>query len=100
MSAQPSHADLREDLRHLIGRIDGLVSAVASVETKVEAHGAHAITQFDVVNSRLEVIEGKVLTYDLLKARVLGAIVAGGVALGALWWLVKDKIAHFFGVST
>ena len=100
MSAQPSHADLREDLRHLIGRIDGLVSQVASVDSKVEANGQHAITQFDVVNARLEVIEGKVLAYDLLKARVLGAIVAGGVAVGALWWLVKDKLAHFFGVSS
>ena len=100
MSSQPSHADLREDLHHLIGRIDGLVKSVASVETKVEANGTQAKEQFEVVNARLEVIEGKVLAYDLLKARVLGAIVAGGVALGALWWLVKDKIAHFFGVST
>lgn len=99
MSAQPSHADLREDLRHLIGRIDGLVSQVASVDSKVEDNGQNAATQFDVVNSRLEVIEGKVLAYDLLKARVLGAIAAAAVAISALWWAFHAKIEAVLGVT-
>lgn len=99
MTAQPSHADLREDLRHLIGRIDGLVASVASVETKVEANGTQAIQQFEVVNARLEVIEGKVLAYDLLKARVLGAIAAGAVAISALWWAFHAKLEAVLGIT-
>lgn len=87
---------------------------------RVEANGAHAAEIFHAVNARLgdifqiienlevttdridarvEKVEAKVLKYDLMGARIVGALGAFAVAASALWWLVKDKVAAMFGVT-
>lgn len=51
------------------------------------------------IEERLGTIEGKVMAYDRLKERVIGALMAGTVLIGIVWWLTKAKLAAVFGVS-
>lgn len=71
---KPTHGDIYEKLGEIL--------------SKLEAHDA-----------QLSRIETKVLAYDRLKERVIGALMAGSVLIAALWWLTKDRLATVFGVQ-
>lgn len=97
---QPTH-------REIITRVDGLADLLAQHERESHDYRTEvrdAMTRLtgsirDLAES-VERIEDKVLTYDRMRDRIVGAVGAGAVLIGALWWLVKDKIAAFFGVSS
>lgn len=73
--AKPTHNDIYERLGEII--------------SKLELH-----------DGQLSRIEAKVLAYDRLKERVIGAFMALSVALAAFWWLTKDRWGAFFGVHS
>lgn len=97
---QPSH-------REIITRVEGLADLLAqhtqeSHDYRAEVRDAMSRVAGSIreLAETVERIEDKVLAYDRMRDRIVGAIAAGTMFLGALWWLVKDKLAHLFGVST
>lgn len=104
---QPTHADLDATFHRMIerlhDRLDVVCEGQASIKTTVEANGAQAKAGFEAVESRLKVIEAKVVAYDLLKARVAGMVAAGVVAFGvvssAFWMAFGAKVEAFFGIG-
>lgn len=69
-----THADIFERLGEVIERLDSLEGQVGRIETKV-------------------------LSYDRLKERIIGAFMAATVATAVLWWLTREKLAAVFGVQ-
>ena len=56
----------------------------------------------DVLNEireRLTKIEDRVLAYDRMRDRIMGAVSAAVVLSAAMWWLIRAKIAAVFGVQ-
>mgnify|MGYP000019260183 FL=1 len=97
---QPTH-------REIITRVDGLANLLAQHERESHDYRAEVRDAFKQVAGSIrdlaetvERIEDKVLAYDRMRDRIMGSVAAGGVLIGAIWWLVKDKIAHFFGVAS
>ena len=80
---QPSHADLQSDILVLLER--------------VEANGRASREGFAAMDKRLSAIEAKVMAYDLLKARMIGVISTGGLAIAAAWYWLHDKIEAALG---
>lgn len=80
---QPSHADLQSDILVLLER--------------VEANGRASRESFASVDKRLSAIEARIMAYDLLKARVVGIISAGTLAIAAAWYWLHDKIETALG---
>lgn len=72
---KPSHADIYEKLGEILERLGEQ-------------------------DKRLVRIEGKVVAYDELKQRAYGALAALTLATAIIWWLIKDKLATFFGVTS
>jgi hypothetical protein len=56
-------------------------------------------TKLDTLDGRVARVETKVMAYDRLKERVVGAFMALSVALAVIWWLTKDRWAEMFGVG-
>lgn len=65
--------------------IDRLQKAVGVVSEIVES-----------CEDRVKNMESRVMAYDRLKDRVIGAIMGGGLLIAAVWWLIKDKLASLF----
>lgn len=59
---------------------------------------AHIMEKLEELTEKVERIERKVLAYDRLKERAIGALAAGSVFIAALWWLTKERFSSFFGV--
>lgn len=74
-AAKPTHGDIYERLGEILSRLDTLDGQVGEIKAKV-------------------------LAYDRLKERAIGAAMALSVALAAVWWLTKDKLAGLFGVHS
>ena len=83
---QPSHADLRDDMRHIR-------DLIGEVKVDVEASSR----QISLVGERLKAIEAKVLAYDLLKARLIGMATVSAGAIVAAWYWLHDKIEAALG---
>ena len=110
MNAQPSHGDLLDEVRqnravasevkqtceHLMHRMDDQARHNALVISSLQS----LFQKAEDTEAAVGEIRAKVLKYDLLSARFVGAIGAFTVAFAALWWLVKAKIAALFGVAT
>lgn len=81
---KPSHADIYRALRDLSDRL-GHVSEDGKTGTGLVG--------------RVMRVEYRVSAYDRLKERAMGAAAAGAVALVALWFLIRAKVAAFFGTT-
>jgi len=97
---QPSH-------REIITRVEGLADLLAqhtqeSHDYRAEVRDAMSRIAGSIreVAENVERIEDKVLAYDRMRDRIFGAVGAAAVLIAAIWWLVKDKLATFFGVSS
>lgn len=94
MPPSPTHRDIYGLIAALDTKLDGLSDRIGHEET-----GADGTVTGTGLTGRLIRTETKVLAYDQLKERVIGALAAGTVAIGVLWWLVKAKVASVFGVQ-
>jgi len=96
---QPSHADIVAHVRDLDRAFEA--HKVDAAEFWGEARQAnHDVAKtLSVIGTQVERIEEKVLAYDRLRDKILGAITATAVLLGALWWTTKDALAKVFGVT-
>ena len=77
--------DFRAETKRSVGQ---LINAVAAISETVES-----------CEDRVKGIEAKVLAYDQMKDRIIGAVMAGGLMIAAIWWLVKGRLESFFGVG-
>ena len=95
----PTHADLMRQVeanghqaaqiyQSLNARMADLFQLVENVEVKVYS-----------VDERVQRVEAKVLKYDLMGARIMGALGALAVGASALWWFVHDKVAKLLGAD-
>lgn len=75
VAGKPTHGDIYERLGEILAKLETLESEVGSIKAKVMA-------------------------YDRLKERIIGALMAGSVLVAALWWLTKAKVAAVFGVPS
>jgi len=83
-AAKPTHDDIYRALKDISDRL-GHVSDDGKTGTGLVG--------------RVMRVEYRVSAYDRLKERAVGAAAAGSVAIVALWFLVKAKIAAFFGTA-
>lgn len=95
----PSHSDLMRQIEanghqasELFGRLNTRMAELFQIVENVEA-------STDRIETRVEKVEAKVLKYDLMGARIVGALGAFGVAVTVLWWLIHDKVEALFGVK-
>lgn len=106
MTETPSHHDIIARVRDLDMAFDthkGEALTFWAESRKADMEIARALS---VIGSQVENIEEKcgrledrVLAYDRMRDKVIGALAAGGLFIGALWWMTKDALGKLFGVT-
>ena len=109
MTAQASHNDIMREVGAMSQQVENLEiradrhdERFAAIQAKVDDNGrltADAINLLKELREDTAAIKAKVLAYDLLKARVIGAAMAAAVAWAAFWTLTGGKITAFFNGS-
>jgi hypothetical protein len=106
MNASPSHGDILRRLDEVSKKIDSheewrndfRSETLCSIGQLIHAVGSISET-VKSCEDRVKGIEAKVLAYDKMKDRIIGAIMAGGALIVAIWWLIKGRLENFFGVG-
>jgi hypothetical protein len=78
---EASTARTNELFHHLNARLGDLFQLAENLEVTIQR-----------IDGRVEKVEAKVLKYDLMGARIMGAVGAFAVAASAIWWLIHEKI--------
>ena len=87
-----SHADLMDALRTQGAHVNAQLAAMFQIMENMEINVVR-------IDGRVESLEAKGRTYHLFGERMKATLIAWGIAAGAIWWLVKAKIAALFGVA-
>lgn len=114
---QPTHAELREDIRGVYVEIGAASQQIENLEVRASGHDdrlqviqaqvdhnariaeavLHALNE---IREDIAHIKQKIFAWEMFKARVIWVVstIAAAVSVAAafLWWLVGDKVAHFF----
>jgi hypothetical protein len=114
---QPTHAELKDDIKKVYIELGATSQQIENLEVRASGHDdrlqviqaqvdhnarmseavLHALNE---MREDIAAIKDKVFAWEMFKARVIWvtSTIAGAFSVAAafLWWLVGDKVAHFF----
>lgn len=109
MTAQRSHNDIyreiganSQQIENLELRADDHDRQLGEIKSRVDSNGVMTVDALTIQRQMavdIAAIKAKVMAYDMMRERLIGWLAGWAVGIGALWFLIKDKIGAFFGAS-
>lgn len=81
-----------QDIRRLDFKLDQILAAIGA-EPDSAGHGATGLV------GRVVRVEARLASFDRLKDRGAGVVMAATVFLAVLWWITKDRVAGLFQLT-